>query len=121
VKKNNMLDESQLIYIAKGCAQLLEEKKAMDVVLINLMNINTYLDYFIIATSNSIIHSNALAREIQKHLTECGMKARSKADLGSPWILLDFNEIIVHIFTNDARDFYQLEKLWADAEIIKYK
>ena len=121
MKKNTYVDETHIIDLAKGCARLLEEKKAMNVVLINLMKINSYLDYFIIATSNSIIHSNALAKEIQKHLAEKGIKERAKADLGSSWILLDFNEIIVHIFTNEMREFYQLEKLWADADTIDFK
>jgi len=114
------LKKAQIVRIAKECARLLDEKKARDICVMDLMRVNSYLDYFIIATGNSAIHCRALAREAQGYLRSIGLHERAKPSLESPWIVLDYSEIVIHIFTQEMRDYYQLEKLWADAERIQH-
>ncbi len=121
MKNRKTLREDDIVSIARDCAKLLDEKKAADVLLINLMPIHSYLDYFIICTGNSLIHCRALAREAQKYFHEAGIPERSKPVLDSAWVVLDYNEIVVHIFTREMREYYLLEKLWADAESIGFK
>jgi ribosome-associated protein len=104
--------------IGKDCIVHLDEKKALDPVFLDLRKVNSYLEFFLIATGNSQIHCRALARDISKFLSDNGLKEYGKHDLNSEWIILDFGGLIVHIFTEETRFYYQLEKLWADAEKI---
>ncbi len=121
MKKNGEIGTADIISLACECARMLQDKKADDTLLIDLMRINSYLDYFIITTGNSFIHCRALAREVQKFFGIKGLKERIKPRLDSSWIVLDYNEIVIHIFTREMRDYYQLEKLWADAERINFQ
>ncbi|MBN1534983.1 MAG: ribosome silencing factor [Spirochaetes bacterium] len=104
--------------ILRECAVLLEEKKGENIAILDLRGVNSYLDYFLIVTGNSHVHCRSLARGVMKLMASRNRSARNKADLNSGWIILDFDEIIIHIFTEDLRGFYQLEKLWSDAVTI---
>lgn len=104
--------------IAKECLEYFDEKKAIDPLLMDLRKVNSYLDFFLIATGNSQIHCRSLARDIVKFLSARGMREYGKHDLNSEWIILDFGELIIHVFTEEMRSYYRLEKLWADAEKI---
>jgi ribosome-associated protein len=104
--------------IWRDCLVHLDEKKAIEPVFMDLRKVNSYLDYFIIATGNSQIHCRALARDISKFLYDKGIREHGSHDPDSEWIVLDFGGLIVHIFTEEMRLYYQLEKLWADAEVI---
>lgn len=108
-----------MIEIGNECLVHLDEKKAADPVFMDLRKVNSYLDFFLIATGNSQIHCRALARDIVNFLHDKGIKEHGKHDLNSEWIILDFGGLIVHIFTEELRSYYELEKLWGDAEIIK--
>lgn len=118
--KEKIITEKDIIDISRLSARILDEKKARDTVIMDLREINSYLDYFLITTGNSRIHCRALARELEKFIRSRGMRERSRPEYDTGWIILDFNEIIVHIFTEEMRDYYQLEKLWGDAERISY-
>ena len=102
--------------LLEGCRRILDEKKADSTVVLNLAAVNPYFEYFVITTGSSMIHCKALARDLGNHFDELGLKERSRPDLDSTWIILDYDDIIVHIFTEETRQYYQLEKLWADAE-----
>ena len=117
---NKEFSEEKIVNIAQKCAGFLVEKSAKDVMLIDLKKINSYLDYFVISTGNSHIHCTALAKGIQKLLKEIGLISRTTARLDTGWIALDYNEIVIHMFTQEKRDFYQLEKLWADADLLSF-
>lgn len=108
----------ELLLLAKDCLSFLDEKKASEPVFIDIRKVNSYLDFFLIATGNSQIHCRALARDLVKFLHEKGIKEYGKHDLNSEWIILDFGDLIVHIFTEEMRSYYELEKLWADGEKI---
>ena len=106
-------------FACEGC-RILADKKAIDTRLLDLKNVNNYFDYFLITTGNSHVHCRSLARELDGYFSSLGLKNNSRPDLHSGWIVLDYNEIIVHVFTSELRDFYQLERLWADADVIEY-
>lgn len=118
--KDNNESIISIVNAAARCADLIEEKKAENVLLIDLKGVNSYLDYFLIATGSSMTHCRGLHREILKLMKEMGFSERNKPDLESSWIIMDFNELIIHLFTEEARDFYRLEKLWGDAKRINY-
>lgn len=120
MKSVKSLLKTDTLEIIRESARLLDEKKGVDIVLLDLMEVNSYLDYFIIATGNSIIHCRALAKEMISFFSSIGIKERGSPQFESEWILLDFNEIIIHIFTETMRDYYQLEKLWHDAKKIDF-
>ena len=106
--------------IAENCARFLNNKKAFKTNFVDMRETNNYINCFLITTANSFIHCKAIAKDLRKYLLSSGLKERSKSDLDSGWIILDFDEIIVHIFTEQLREYYQLEKLWADARITEY-
>ena len=99
-----------------GCVALLSDKKSENTVVLNLSQINSYFDYFIITTGSSAIHCKAIARDTYNYMSEHGRKTRSKPDMNSSWIILDYDDIILHVFTDEMRAYYQLEKLWGDAQ-----
>ena len=112
--------ENDLHYIVKDFANLLDEKKSEDTVILDLKEINSYFNYFIVTTGNSHVHCRALAREVQKFINSRGMKLNNIPEFDSGWIVMDFGEIVIHIFTSEMRAFYQLEKLWGDAKKIEF-
>ncbi|MFH0974837.1 MAG: ribosome silencing factor [Spirochaetota bacterium] len=118
LKKN--IPESKILETAKNCAALLDEKKAKDILLMDLRKINSYFDYFIICTGNSHIHCGALAKEVQKYFKNISFQGVPNPRLDSGWIALDYYEIVIHIFTKDLREYYQLERLWGDAKFINF-
>lgn len=101
--------------IAEKCKLVMIDKKSSDVLLLDVRKINSYLDYIVIATSSSKLHSRALAREIRSTLAEYETVKPRHFDDESEWILIDFGFVTVNIFTYEAREFYSLEKLWGDA------
>lgn len=105
--------------IGRDCIRLLDLKKGENPVFMDLRDVNSYLDFFIIVTGNSQLHCRALAREAVRFLAGKGLKEKGKPDYNSSWIILDHGDLIVHIFSGEARSYYNLEKLWADAEIIR--
>ncbi|OHD64770.1 MAG: ribosome silencing factor [Spirochaetes bacterium RBG_13_51_14] len=114
------VEEQEIVDISRECAQVLSEKKGLDIVIMDLRCVNSYLDYFLIATGNSRIHCRSMARDAEKFIHSKGLRQRNKPDYESGWIILDFNELIVHIFTHELREYYQLERLWGDATEITY-
>lgn len=115
-KINEAVDEITALGIS--CIEFLDQKKAESPVFMDLRKVNSYLDFFIIATGNSHIHCRALAKDIEKMLHEAGLKQYGRPDYNSDWIIIDFGNLIIHIFTEETRNYYQLEKLWGDS--IKY-
>lgn len=117
-KAVKQITDSEIIEIAKKCIEHLDEKKAEDVSLLDLRGVNTYLDFFIICNGNSRMHCRSLAKEVERFFSNVEMKSRLSPDYDSEWIVLDYSEIVIHIFTADMREYFDLERLWADAEKI---
>jgi len=103
--------------LAKTAATLASDKKAEDIVVLDLREISTFTDFFVICSGTSEPHLKAIAGEIETRLRE-DHKTRPAAVDGFPasqWIVLDYMQVIVHVFHREKRDFYSLEDLWSDA------
>lgn len=102
--------------MAQKAAVALDAKKATDVVVRNVGTLSTLADYFVIASGGSNTHVKALADEVDEQLGKSGvMPKRVEGYQTSAWILMDYGDVLVHIFCHETRDFYALERLWADA------
>ncbi len=102
--------------LAINVASILDNKKAGDVKLLKTEEVTVLCDYIVIATGNSTTQVRALSDELEFKLKEQGVKpARIEGYESRSWILLDYYSVIVHIFHPEAREFYKLETLWADA------
>jgi len=109
-----MTEEKLLEVIVKA----LDSKKGEDIKVLRVTNLTILADYFVIVGASSSTQTRALADEVE-YLTEekLGRKPdRVQGNNGSNWIVLDYGEIIVHVFYNEQRDFYSLERLWSDGE-----
>ncbi|MBQ6456306.1 MAG: ribosome silencing factor [Mogibacterium sp.] len=105
--------------VAQAIGNVLNEKKARDVVLIDIAEKSSFADYFVIATGGSERQLGALADEVEDKFAEIGITPKSKdgrPDTG--WILVDGGDVIVNLFTEATRDKYTLEKIWSDCESI---
>ncbi len=107
--------------LAFNIASILAEHKAGDVVVMDLTGIAGWTDYFVIGTSTSITHLRGLSRFVDAYLTEVKQKPLNKpvATEDESWLLHDFGDVIVHIMSQEARTFYELEKLWFKAKVFK--
>ena len=101
-------------------AQLALAKKAKDVVILDLRKITSMTDYFVVCTGDSEPQVKAIADEIMSGMELLGEKTWHVEGIQNlQWVLLDFVDVVVHVFHKDARTFYGLEKLWGDAKIQK--
>ena len=95
----------------------LDKRKAEDIQAIRISDLTILADYFVIANGTSNTHVRSLADEVEFQLSQHGIEPeRREADTGNTWIILDYADIIVHIFYKETREFYKLEGLWADGE-----
>lgn len=99
--------------MANIAAQAASEMFAKDVTLIDLREAVSYTDYFVVASAETDRQTRRIAQEVIEKMNEAGHRPRSRRlDEGSAWISLDFIDVVVHIFTDEARDYYRLESLW---------
>ncbi len=98
-----------------------EEKKANRIVALNLQGVSLVADYFIICHGNSDTQVLAITTEIRKRAEEKGARIRGVEGTDSArWVLLDLGDVVVHVFHRDERDYYSLERLWADAKVVEF-
>lgn len=104
--------------IAKSAVKILDEKKAVDITLIGIREHTILADYFVVATGTSSTHVKSLADDLEFELSKLGVKVGHIEGRATGWILLDYGSVIAHVFSKESRDFYNLERLWADADIM---
>lgn len=112
------MDSKELAIIA---AEAASDKKAQDVMAINVAELLVVTDYFVIATGRTNIQVQAIADEVEERLrTVAGVKPIGREGVSEgKWVLLDYGDIVVHVFQPEEREFYRLEKLWSDAPRLK--
>jgi len=121
-KKSNKTDSST--DLLKVIVEAMQEKKAQNVVSLNLSELkNSICKYFVICNADSSTQVSAISDEIEdKVLEKLNEKVwRRNGIQNAFWIILDYGDVVVHIFQTPQRDFYRLEELWADAELTKYE
>ena len=105
--------------MAKIALYALEEKKGADIKIIDISNVSVMADYFIIANGSNQNQVKAMADMVEEKLHENGVRPRQiEGYQTANWILMDFNDIIVHVFNEEDRLFYNLEKIWLDGKLI---
>ena len=108
--------------IAIAVTKALDEKKGMDIKLLKIDEVSTLADYFLICTGTSSTHVKTLCDYAEFTMEELGETMLGReGHRGNTWELLDYGTIVVHVFTEEARQFYSLERLWADAEQVDLK
>lgn len=108
----------ETLALAREVYALLDGRKAEDIAVIDLREVNTYFHLFVIATATSQVHLKSLIRDIQKQLGDRfppGEGVVRSEDIASGWVALDFIDVVVHLFLKEQREFYNLERLWGDA------
>lgn len=116
----NETDHQEARQLAEYCAKLALEKKAENVVILDLENRSSVADYFVVASGYSDRQVRATAEFVSDVLAEKGRKALHEEGLQEgKWALIDFGSVIVHIFLDSYRDFYNLEGLWGEAPRIR--
>jgi ribosome-associated protein len=109
----NSLEKSKFI------AKVLDDKKALDIKVIKISDLTIISDYFVIATATNSTAVKALVDEVGFKMEELDIKPHKIEGYQSKnWIIMDYSDVVVHIFYSETRDFYSLEKLWADGEEI---
>lgn len=114
-----MVTSKELAYSA---AKALDGKKGVDIKLLRINEISSLADYFVICTGTSNTHVKTLCDAAQEVMEQAGEEMLSReGHRGNTWELLDFGTVVVHVFTEDAREFYNLERLWADGEQLDFQ
>ncbi len=108
--------------LALGLAQIIDERQGTDIRILEVAKTLVIADYFLIASCRNLRQAQGLARELDATIKHKGLLRRNLAgvDGKSGWILLDFDLVVVHIFTQETRDFYSLDALWADAPQVEF-
>ena len=106
--------------LARRITDIIFTKKGFNVVAIDLSKLVSFTDYFVICSADSDTQVKAISDQVDKILSEEGIRCWHKEGLKAlSWVLMDYVDVIVHIFKKDAREFYNLEKLWGDAPVEK--
>ena len=106
--------------IAELVVETLDSKNAKDIKLLMTSDVTILADYFVICTANSTTHLKTLSDEVEKVLKENGeMPRRREGHRTGGWILIDFACVIVHLFLQETREFYTLDRLWSDAQVVE--
>ncbi|RCX22668.1 ribosome-associated protein [Fontibacillus phaseoli] len=108
---------NELLSIAVAAA---EDKKAMNLVALDLKEISMIADYFVICHGNSDTQVQAIVTEVRKRAQEAGVNIRGIEGMNSArWVLMDLGDVVVHVFHRDEREFYNIERLWSDAKVVE--
>ena len=104
--------------LTKAIAKVLDKKKALDIKAIHITEYSIVADYFIVASGTSNTHVKSLADDVEFELKQQGVEPDHIEGRATGWILLDYGSVIVHVFTPESREYYNLERLWSDAQTV---
>ena len=102
--------------IAKIACAALSDKKGEDIKVIDITGISVLADYFIIANGNSDTQVNALVDNVEEKMHLAGYAIKQREGRDGTWVLLDYGDVIVHVFDSENRSFYNLEHIWSDGQ-----
>jgi ribosome-associated protein len=102
--------------LARRVVELLEDKQASDIMLLDLRSLHTFADFFVICSGESDRQLKALLDVVDEGVAgEFGLETKSEGVTSAGWVLLDYGDVVVHIFSREMREFYRLERLWSNA------
>ena len=108
--------------VAEMIAKAAGDKKAHDVAMLDMTNLSPVTDYFVLASAGSVPQAQAIADNIEDKLAEAGVPLlRKEGFRDSRWILLDYGSAVAHVFVQEDREFYNLERLWGDAKVRRFE
>ncbi len=109
--------------IAQRLVDILSDRQAEDITQIDISKVSTFADYFVIATASNVRHMTALIDTLDREMKPAGVDmGAQEGDPESGWVLLDFDDVIVHLFSRDQREFYDLEGLWSrSAPLVRFQ
>lgn len=103
----------------KVAYKALDEKKGENITVLDISTISTFADYFVITNGNSDTQMKALMEEVDRKMEEAGFfKKQREGSHKGEWILMDYGDVIVHIFNKESRSFYNLERIWQDGILV---
>ena len=115
------LENATPLEIAKAIETFLDNKKGRDIKVLHVEDISNIADYFVVCTATSNTHVKALSGEVEYQLDRRGVNAyHIEGRDNNSWVVLDYCNVMVHIFNREARDFYNLDKLYGDSEEIEF-
>jgi ribosome-associated protein len=107
--------------MALTMARIADEKKALDIRVLEIETLTVLADYFVIATGSSTTHLRTLSEEMELKLKEQDVWPHHvEGRQSNTWVLLDYGSVVAHLFLSDTRNFYSLERLWGDAKQIEF-
>lgn len=113
------LAASDLTEEVRRAADLAADRKARDLVVLDLRGLSTATDFFIVGTGTSDTHVKSVAEHVIEELKKSGVRPSHVEGIrGGRWVLIDYIDFVVHVFHPAARDFYELERLWGDAPLL---
>jgi len=108
--------------VSKKIAKLIYSKKGEEIIVLDLRKVANFTDYFVIATGTSDIHVKTLKDTIIEEMGKLNiLPLRTDGDKSPDWKVIDYGDIMVHLFTQEARKFYNLENLWSDGKKVNWK
>lgn len=102
-------------------AQLLDNKKSWNIRILAVGEVSNLADYFVIGSAGSTVQARAICDEVEEKLTEKGITATHiEGYRNANWIVLDYDDVMLHIFTDETREFYDIERLWNDVNTVPF-
>lgn len=106
--------------MAKLAYTVLDEKKGEDIKLIDISGVSVIADYFLIASANNINQLQAMSDELQEKFSKEGIEVKQvEGNRSATWILLDYGDLVIHLFDREDRLFYDLERIWTDGRVVE--
>ena len=111
-----MKEQAKMVQIAYNA---LDEKKGEDIKIIDISGVSVIADYFVIANGNNISQVQALVDNVEEKMFEAGFEVKLiEGNKSSTWVLMDFGDVVIHVFDSEDRLFYDLERIWTDGKIV---
>ena len=111
----------EVLEIVKKIANALDDKKAFDVKVLDITKISVLADYFVLASGDNSSQLQAMMDIVEEVMYKNGINSkRVEGSANSSWILMDYNDVVIHIFNKEEREFYNLDKVWSDGELVEF-